>query len=289
MKNIIITTDSSADLPLHLREQFGGVQYMHIPVTLEGRTGRDGVDIFPEDILAAFNAHGVLPKTAAPSPTEYRDFFEQHTAQGTAVVHVSLNSKYSSCYEFACQAAQEAAGEVHVVDSHNFSIGQGLLCLHACELRAQGSSAQEIAAQVEQDRTRVKMVCYLHNLDFAVKSGRVPALAALAATLLNLHPGFSLDGNTGATVPGKKYRGKNAAELWLRDSAAKFAAECDGDLCLLLNTPDVAPEVYRPMLDLAAQQLGGFARLHVGIEAGCTIFSHSGGNCWGMAGMMRAK
>jgi len=287
MLAITITTDSSADLPLWVREEFGGIHYMHIPVLLEGKSGRDGLDMFAQDIFEAFTARGAMPKTAAPSPDEYQAFFEQFTAQGSAVVHISVNSKFSSCYDFACRGAQQAQGEVYVADSRNFCIGQGMLCIQACLLREQGMAAADIAAQLEQDRARVKTSYYLHGLDFVAKSGRCPAIVALGAAWLNLHPAVSVNGATGELVIGKKYRGNHAPELWLRDSVKKFDAECSKDICLFGCTPDIPAEKWQPMESLAHELLGGFVRLRTAAESGCVVVSHVGGNCYVMAGMQK--
>ena len=284
-KKIVITADSSADLPVGIREELG-LHYMRIPITLEGKTGLDGVDIFPMDIYEAFKARGAIPKTAAPSPTEYKEFFEGFTAQGAAVVHIAISSKLSSCHNFACMGAEDAQGEVIVVDSRNFCIGQGLLCMLAARLRDKGLPAAELAAQLETERLKIKSSYYLHGLDFISKSGRVPSVVAMGATLLNLHPTISVDTEKGEVVIGKKYRGKNAPETWLRDNAAKFVADCDSALCIYGHTPEIAAEQAGPMDAMAQELLGGFGQMiFISDELGCTVISHVGGGCYGMAGI----
>ena len=285
MNKIVITTDSSADLPIAVREELG-IEYMRIPVTLEGKTGLDSVDVFPMEIYEAFKQRGSLPKTAAPAPAEYKALFEQFTSQGATVLHIAISSKLSSCHNFACMGAEEAQGEVIVVDSFNFCIGQGLVCIEAAKLRDQGLEANEIAAKLEQTRAKVKSSYYLDGLDFLSKSGRCPSVVAMGATLLNLHPSISVDGAKGEIVIGKKYRGKNAPEAWLRDSAAKLLAACDPALLIYGHTPDIAAALAGPMDDLARELFSGVEQLHViSDELGCTIISHVGGGCYGMVGM----
>jgi len=236
------------------------------------------------DIYEAFKARGAIPKTAAPSPTEYKEYFESFTSQGAVVVHISISSNLSSCHNFACLGAEEAEGEVFVVDSYNFCVGHGILCMQAARLRDQGLAAAELAAQLEAARPKIKSSYYLDKLDFISKSGRVPSVVAAAAGLLNLHPSMSVDGEKGEIVIGKKYRGKNAPEAWLRDNAARLLESCDPALLIYGHTPEIPAEQAEPMDDLARQLFAGIEQLHIiSDELGCTVLSHVGGGCYGMA------
>jgi DegV family protein with EDD domain len=286
-KPVIITADSSADLPEGIRREFG-IHFLPLYVQVEDKTGRDCVDIFPQEIYDAFAARGSLPKTAAASIGEYKDFFTQFTSQGAAVVHVALSSKYSSCYHVATIAAEETQGEVHVVDSHHFCTGQGMLAIQGARLRDGGLPAQDIARQLLQDRARVRAYYYLDGLTFLSKSGRCPTLVAMGATLFILHPSVTFKGDPGALVIGKKYRGNSAAasEQWLRDVVQKFSVEGDTDLCFFMHTPELAPAQYEPMDRIAAQGLAGARRL-ITDTIGCLIISHVGGNCYALVGMQK--
>lgn len=280
-KPVVITTDSSGDLPEYIRKEFE-IHYRPIYIRVEEKEGLDGIDVFPREIYEAFRLRGALPKTAAPSPEEYKDFFEQFTAQGAAVVHVSLNAGFSSCYQFADMAAQEMEGEVYVVDSKNFCTGQGILALRGALLRREGLEAREIARQLTIERSKVRAMYYLHGLEFLSQSGRCPKLVAMGATLLNLHPGVSM--KEGEIVVGKKYRGKKAPEAWLRDVCGRFMEECDMSLAFFMHTPEMPPEQYEPMERLAAELLPGVGRM-VMDGVGCAIVSHVGGDCYALVGM----
>jgi len=291
-KQIIITTDSTADLPPHLRSQIG-LQIIPLHILLEGRDCLDNVDIFPEDILEAFRARKSVPKTAAPTPEDFRVFFERFTAGGAAVVHIALNSRYSSACQNAILGAREADGEVHVVDCLNFCVSQGLLCLQAHQLREKGLQAAEIAETLTRLREKVWGVYYLGSLDFISKSGRCPGILALGANLLSLHPAVQFNGATGGQAIGKKYRGKDAqaAEAWLRDTAQRFLEACNPAWCFLAHTTDIPPALRQSMYALAKELL----LPHVGqLEfsgpddcVGCATLSHVGGGCFGLIGMER--
>ena len=286
-KQVIITSDSAADLPPQIREEIG-LRTVPLHIQSGDKSGLDGIGILPGDIYGAFRAHKTIPKTAAPSPEELRVFFESFTREGHAVVHIALNSKFSASCQNAVIAAQEAEGEVCVVDCLNFCAGQGMLCAQAGRLRDEGLPAAEIAQTLIRLREKVLGVYYLDALDFISRSGRCPGVVALGANLLSLHPAVHFDGATGTNYIGKKYRGKSAqaAEAWLRDAAQKFLDTCDPALCLLPRTPDIPPAVYEPIHSLAAQLLPGAGRLLAFPVGGLTV-SHVGGGCFGLVGMAR--
>jgi len=281
---VFLTSDSAADLPPELRAEIG-LHTVPLHIQIEDKSGRDGVDIFPQDIYAAFHARKSLPKTAAPAPEEFKALFEGLTRQGAAVVHIALNSKFSACYQNAALAAKEVDGEIYVLDSLNCCAGQGMLCMQAARLRGQGLPAAEIAEAILRLRAKVVGVYYVDALHFLSKSGRCPGIVALGANLLGLHPTILFDGATGTTSIGKKYRGKSAkaAEAWVRDAAQNIRETCDPALCLLLRTPDIPPEFYEPLHRLAAELLPG-AHLTT-CTTGCTIASHAGDHCFGLVGI----
>jgi len=290
-KQVIITSDSAADLPQQMRGETG-LRTLPVPIALEGRDGLDRVDIFPDELYEAFRLRKSIPKTAAPSPEEYRAFFGGFTRQGAAVVHISLGSKHSSCCQNAVLAAREAGGEVHVVDSLNFCVSQGMLCIEANHLRAQGLAAAEIAGELTRLRGKVWGWYYLDALDFIAKSGRFPAVLAIGAGLLSLHPAVYSDGGTGGFVIGKKYRGRSAqaAEAWLRDTARRFLEECDPALCIFAHTPEIPASITEPLYGLARELLlPHVGRLEIGGAGcvGCVTVSHVGGGCFGLVGMAK--
>lgn len=72
--NIVITSDSTCDLGEKLISERGiGIQ--PLTVILGSDSYKDGIDIVPEDIFRYFEKTGELPKTAAPSVSDYENFF----------------------------------------------------------------------------------------------------------------------------------------------------------------------------------------------------------------------
>ena len=133
---IKITADSTCDLSEELLAQWD-IALMPMHILMGEDSYLDGVTIYPADVFAYVNAGGKMPKSAAANLVEYTEFFEPFAKECDAVIHISVSSKLSSCF----QNARLAAGEfenVCVVDSQNICTGQGYLVLQAAKWAADG-------------------------------------------------------------------------------------------------------------------------------------------------------
>ena len=201
--NIKITADSTCDLSAELLQKWNiSLMPMHILMGEESRL--DGVTVHPADVFAYVNAGGAAPKSAAANPVEYTEFFAPFAKEYDAVIHISVSSKLSSCY----QNAQLAAGEfenVYVVDSQNICTGQGYLVLRAAKFVADGLPPRNIVMRLQSLAKRVELSFVLDRLDFMAKSGRCSGVLAFGANLLGIKP--ALEVINGELKVVKKYRG----------------------------------------------------------------------------------
>ena len=83
-RNVLITADSTCDLPAELKKKYNISTYpLHI---ILGRTSYDdGVNITPDEIYKHFKASGTLPKTSAVNVQEYIDGFLPLVEQGYVI------------------------------------------------------------------------------------------------------------------------------------------------------------------------------------------------------------
>ena len=164
----------------------------------------DGVTVHPADVFAYVNQGGKMPKSAAANLVEYTEFFAPFAKEYDAVIHISVSSKLSSCF----QNARLAAGEfenVCVVDSQNICTGQGYLVLKAAKWAADGLTARAIQMKLQSLARRVELSFVLDRLDFMAKSGRCSGVLAFGANLLGIKP--ALEVINGELKVVKKYRG----------------------------------------------------------------------------------
>ena len=115
MKDVVITADSTCDLPPHIIEK-NNIIITPLSVLLGDKSYLDGIDVFPDDIYKYVEKTGILPKTSAVTPAQYYEVFEKASQEGKAVVHIGLSSAISSSYQNACIAASEF-DNIYCVDS----------------------------------------------------------------------------------------------------------------------------------------------------------------------------
>ena len=200
---IRVVADSTCDLSAELVEQYG-ITIVPLTVTCDGKSYQDGVDIDPERLLAITEATGGVAATAAVNMVTYAELFTSVLKDCDAIVHFTISSAMSGCYQNACLAAEEV-GNVYVVDSENLSTGIGHLVLDACILAEQGMDAADIKAELDRRKKKLDVSFVLSTLEYLRRGGRCTSVAALGANLLKLHPCIGVtDGKMGV---GKKYRG----------------------------------------------------------------------------------
>ena len=183
---IKITSDSTCDLTQELLDRFH-IATVPLYVIMDGVSYRDSVDITTEQIFAHVAAGGALCSTSAVSENDYIEFFTRELQDCEGLVHVTLSSKMSVCYQNACNAARRFE-HVQVVDSLNLSSAQGLIVMEGAEL-AQDQTLDEV--QIAQEYLR--------------KGGRCSTVAALGANLLGIKP--CIEVHNGQMGVAKKYRG----------------------------------------------------------------------------------
>jgi DegV family protein with EDD domain len=81
-----------------------------------------------------------------------------------------------------------------VVDSTQTVLGLRALVDLGCVLRDQGLGAEEIVAQLEEAKGRVRLLAIVDTLEYLHKGGRLPAAVSIVGGLLKVKPVISLEG-----------------------------------------------------------------------------------------------
>ena len=268
--NIKITADSTCDLSPELVSRYG-VTLTPLTVIKDGKPYLDGEEIKPEDIFRHVAAGGALCSTSAVNVESYRQVFSRFSAQYDAVIHVTIGSLFSACYQNASIAA---AGfpNVHVVDSMNLSTGQGHLVIEAAQLAASGMSGMEICSTLNAMRNRVQASFIMDRLDYMQKGGRCSSVMALGGMLLKIKPCIAV--RNGRMEMVDKYRGKfeKCVEKYVKEQL-KDRKDLRLDRIFITHTPvdAEAVEIARETI----KKYADFAEIF-DTDAGCTVSCHCG-------------
>ena len=273
---IKISADSTCDLSPELIERY------HIGITplyiIRGEeTLRDGIDVRPEELYEYANATGKLCKTAAVNVSDYLAYFAACREEYDAVIHVTISSDMSACYQNACIAAQEFTN-VYPVDSRNLSTGIGHLVLDAAEMAEQGMDAADIASALKKKREKLDVSFVIDTLEYLKRGGRCSALVAMSANLLHLKPCIEVkDGKMGV---GHKYRGK-LEKCYVQYIEERLKGRDDIDCHRIFITDSGCDEATWRELERVVRACQPFEEV-IHTRAGCTVSNHCGPGCMGI-------
>ena len=285
MSKIIITADSTADIPEDIAKQYN-IRISPLHVLYDEEDFADGLDITPEYIMERYDKRKQLPSTAAATPEEYRLFFKRLIRDGyTEIVHIAFCSDMSSTYQNAVIASQEFDEKIYVVDSRCLSAGMMLLAIRACEFRDMGFSGQRIADLIG-DLTEKNIGGFLlSQLEFLHKGGRCSSVSLLGANLLNIMPSIVV--KDGAMTVAKKYRGRDemCRIKYMQDRLAEFEGQIDTRRIILHTTCDLSDK-DRKMYKKELKKLIKCDEVIVS-TAGCVITSHCGPGTFALFFMLK--
>ena len=271
-----IISDSTCDLSPEQVKKYN-IHLMPLYVQLGDKTYRDGVDIHPDDIYAHVAAGGDLAATAAADLAAYVQVFSEYSRKADFVIHVTISSDFSCCYQNACLAAADY-DNVYVVDSRNLSTGHGLVVLEAVRLAESGMEPKKIVETLNELTARVRASFILDRLDYMKKGGRCSAVAALGANMLKLKPCIEVkDGKMGVC---KKYRGspEHAFAQYVQERL-EGRTDIRPELAFITH-PAAEPSVVQAAKDAAARY-GAFDEV-IETNAGCTVSCHCGPHTLGI-------
>lgn len=272
-----IITDSTSDLTEQEQRELN-VHMLHMRVIFEDGVYTDGVDITKEQFYEEQAQAKILPKTTQVNPQEYCDAFEPLLAGGDEVVAIIMSSRLSGTFQSAQIAKDMAKGgeRLHLVDSLNVTIGEGLLVREAVRMRDAGATGAQIAAALEELKHRVRFVAFIGTLKYLKMGGRISTSTAVLGTMLGISPVVAIvDGEVKSVG---QVRGKQKILSYTLDFFREYPV--DSRHCVVFGHSRCLEtmETYR---DKCVQALG--IRDYAWDELGAVIGTHSGPGCYGVA------
>ncbi len=103
MPNVAIVTDSVADLPPEVAEEFG-IAVVPLVVRFGTDLYRDSLDLGPDQFYERLRTSKILPATSMPPPVAFADVYDKLAERTNEIVAICLTSKLSATYQVALQA-----------------------------------------------------------------------------------------------------------------------------------------------------------------------------------------
>jgi DegV family protein with EDD domain len=181
-----IATDSTCDLPQYLVERHG-LEVVPSILILDGREYADGSGLSRQEFYTRLPESTSAVTTAVPSLEEFRLRYVRLLDAGCdRIVSIHAARGLTALGAVAQQAAREFGGSITVIDSQSLSLGLGFQVLAAAEAAESGLDA--VLAAIESTRRRLHVFATLDTLQYARRSGRIPAALSMFGGLLHLKP-----------------------------------------------------------------------------------------------------
>ncbi len=210
-----------------------GIVMLPIPIAVDGKGYLERVDFNKEEFYERLVNAKELPSTSHITAPVYLQAYEDAYEQGyTDLINVTITSKGSNMFQAAVQAKQmffeehpQAKENFHitVLDSGSYSLGYGFPLVEAAKLVKGGATAAEIIEYLEDFFSTVEIYFAAYSLEYAKKSGRIPAAAAFVGDVLGLRPIISII--DGKTTVVEKVRGDKNVVLRIVERAFERCAD----------------------------------------------------------------
>lgn len=213
MRNFCITTDSNSDLPKEYIEKYNTTiipQYYSFGNTVYG----DELNMEPSEFYQKMK-DGELPQSQANNPAVIEDKFRAILDKGMDIIHIAFSSQLSGSYNNVCMVARELLEEytdakITVIDSLNVCLAESILYLHAEDMKANGSSYDDIVNKLEDMKNHINTLFSVNDLFHLMRGGRVSKATAVVGSALNLKPFLYINKDGGLTSDGTA-RGRKKA------------------------------------------------------------------------------
>ncbi|UVS77675.1 DegV family protein [Actinokineospora sp. UTMC 2448] len=275
-----VVTDSTAYLPEGFADRHA-VHVVPLTVHIDDESGRDGVDIGPDELARALRDHRTVT-TSRPNPEAFAVRYRALLASGyEGVVSVHLSRDLSGTWESARLAADEVdPTRIHVVDSRTIAMGLGFAALRAASVAAAGGTGAEVEAAAVAAAARTRCLFVVETLEYLRRGGRIGAAAALFGTALSVKPVLHVA--DGRIQPLEKVRTTTRALSRLVDLASAAVAELpSGEVRMAVHHLG-APERAADLAARVDERLPASAGCFVS-EVGAVIGAHTGPGVLGIA------
>jgi len=219
--NVAIVTDSVADLPPQVAEEFG-ITVVPLVVRFGTDLYRDGLDLSPDQFYEKLRTSKVLPATSVPPPVAFADAYDKLAEKTNEIVVISLTSKLSATYQVALQAIglMKKQCRVEVLDSQWAVMAQGFITIAAAKAAQSGASLDEVLDVACHTMHRVDMLAAFDTLEYLERGGRIGKAQAFLGSLLKINPIIGL--RDGEVYPYGRERSRAKAIDRLYNFATSF-------------------------------------------------------------------
>ena len=247
MSKFAIVGDSTCDLSKDLREKYD-IDYARMLVSWTDNKDKKFHEIYASldyeelsvrefyDVMRAGNR--VI--TSQVTEQEFDLVFGRHFEKGEDVLYVGCSSKLSASVKLAHRLLKEKYAKQYpdrkliIIDSLISCMGQGMMLIHASELRSEGKSIDEVADELEKTKLCYNQIATVESLDYLKRAGRVKASAAFFGNIFGVKP-ILISDRSGMNYAVEKAKGRKGSILRCAEMVKETVVDPEKQTCYVLH------------------------------------------------------
>lgn len=194
---IAVLTDSIADIPQDILDKYQ-IHVLNLNLTWGEEEFLDRLTITPEVFYRQQLIRRGFPGSSVPDNARVDNLFQTLLDSYDGVIVLPVAKSLSGTWQQMSLAADKYNKEserIHIIDTCLNSAAQGLLVVEIAKEAAGGAELESLVLLADSLKKRIRIYVSVSTFKYMVRGGRVSPLKGLAATLMNLKPIVSLDGN----------------------------------------------------------------------------------------------
>lgn len=271
---IQIITDSTSDIPQDVVESLP-IHVVPLYITLNGDSYQDNIDLTRERFYRELPDSDPYPTTATPSTEQFEKIFDKAVDEGaTALVSIHVSKSLSA----TCDVAETAAKNydrvpIHVIDSGNLSMAEGLIVISAAKAAQAGKSENEVLDEIKSVIKRTHAYAKLDTIEYLHRGGRMSTIQHSIVSILGIKPILKMNNHVSRMEVS---RTKRKAFERVLNTAIKAVPIADMFGITHANVPEqvdelvnMLKEAYPDMNDPMVSEVTPALGVHVGPGALC--------------------
>lgn len=238
MKEYIIITDSTVDLPREYVTEELGIPYIPLSYIIDGETYEDMNGLSGKEFFEKIRA-GSMPTTSQINPEQGREVLTPYLKEGKDILYLGFSSGLSGSYNSVRMAMEELKEEypeetMIAIDTLCACLGEGLLVYKAVQLKKAGKTIREVAEWVEANKLHVMHNVTIDDLFHLHRGGRVSKATAIVGTMVKVKPIIHMNDSGELSVIGKE-RGRKKSLNKIVDMAVEQSKGWENDIVMITH------------------------------------------------------
>jgi len=246
MSKFAIIGDSTCDLTPDMRKAHN-IDYAHMLVnwTDKEKKFHEIPASLEWEVVSVKEYYNILRDgcriiTSQVTEQEFDEVFRRHFKAGEDILYIACSSGLSASLKLAQRLWNEKYSKefperkLIVIDSLISCMGQGMMLLHAADMRDAGKSMEEIADELNKTKLCYNQVATVESLEYLKRAGRVKASKAFFGNLFGVKP-ILISDTVGMNHAVEKAKGRRGSIIRCVEMVKETVINPESQTCYVMH------------------------------------------------------